>query len=671
MKPIWWVAVGACLLSLWSINSALAERHRHDESQWYRSYEQIVASYQAGRSPGTTDNDDYNRRRQQPTQYWKDRNEWKAFITLADGTDSPWRAWIFEFIPVFSFAFILCVAYLSILISGAPAGFRWPGAVILVALSVAATLVWPDCAVASAVLIVLAAAALAPKPWGVRGCCKVIIPVVFVVIGTHSVIHTCRVYLEFDGRYPLLTQQPLESEVLRALLAANKTGSAQDLESATQAIDQQTAKSRDPISVNLHWMEWTICFCFFLAGWWFVNSSALGYGRIVRMTFVLTLYLLTGCAFGVLYYDVYAIDLAKQNLVADLNEAYRRVDPKAAAAAGQASDFLELSRRWKATNQAESTILMLRLHYWSSSVFAEDKPVVSLESTHSERTDPLFACSFVFSSRSYRVKAKDPLPLVCPWHRQCGGESSATNRDAEAAGRRPATINPGTIRTNADSEADLDCFLDEMASASYPQGRVTYNVEVSGGADRRRLLRTTPELINNLDLSERRALEALRIVRKHVIVLLKNKPEHDEESVHLRYLDAAMSRALIRHQDIQSYSSDPYDDQWRALWPDDSLPAAKPPAEDADEWRDAPWRAARVTITKTVPDRASAPAMTMGLASAASLADMLYFSFASFTTTGYGDIKPVSDPIRFWAMMENILEILFTAVFFATSISND
>jgi len=44
--------------------------------------------------------------------------------------------------------------------------------------------------------------------------------------------------------------------------------------------------------------------------------------------------------------------------------------------------------------------------------------------------------------------------------------------------------------------------------------------------------------------------------------------------------------------------------------------------------------------------------------------DMLYFSFVSFTTTGYGDIRAISDELRFWTICENIIEVLFTAMFF-------
>lgn len=50
--------------------------------------------------------------------------------------------------------------------------------------------------------------------------------------------------------------------------------------------------------------------------------------------------------------------------------------------------------------------------------------------------------------------------------------------------------------------------------------------------------------------------------------------------------------------------------------------------------------------------------------------DMIYFSFVSFTTTGYGDIKPVSDAMRFMTVFENVMEILFTAMFFVVAMGS-
>ena len=48
--------------------------------------------------------------------------------------------------------------------------------------------------------------------------------------------------------------------------------------------------------------------------------------------------------------------------------------------------------------------------------------------------------------------------------------------------------------------------------------------------------------------------------------------------------------------------------------------------------------------------------------------DMIYFSFVSFTTTGYGDVRPVSDQLRFWTVVENIIEILFVAMFIGVAV---
>jgi hypothetical protein len=47
------------------------------------------------------------------------------------------------------------------------------------------------------------------------------------------------------------------------------------------------------------------------------------------------------------------------------------------------------------------------------------------------------------------------------------------------------------------------------------------------------------------------------------------------------------------------------------------------------------------------------------------LSDAFYFSFVSLSTTGYGDVRPVSDETRFWAIIENTSEFLFASVLFA------
>jgi hypothetical protein len=55
------------------------------------------------------------------------------------------------------------------------------------------------------------------------------------------------------------------------------------------------------------------------------------------------------------------------------------------------------------------------------------------------------------------------------------------------------------------------------------------------------------------------------------------------------------------------------------------------------------------------------------LTSKLTLVDTMYFSFATFTTTGFGDIRPVSGPVRLLCTIENILELLFTSLFFVSA----
>ena len=57
----------------------------------------------------------------------------------------------------------------------------------------------------------------------------------------------------------------------------------------------------------------------------------------------------------------------------------------------------------------------------------------------------------------------------------------------------------------------------------------------------------------------------------------------------------------------------------------------------------------------------------LGLGANATQMDMLDFSFASFTTTGFGDIRPISPEARFYVVGEGILEVMFVSIFFTTA----
>ncbi len=50
---------------------------------------------------------------------------------------------------------------------------------------------------------------------------------------------------------------------------------------------------------------------------------------------------------------------------------------------------------------------------------------------------------------------------------------------------------------------------------------------------------------------------------------------------------------------------------------------------------------------------------------AATMADLLYFSFSTFTTTGFGDVTPVLHHARMLAVIEQVAGVLFVAILIA------
>ena len=59
----------------------------------------------------------------------------------------------------------------------------------------------------------------------------------------------------------------------------------------------------------------------------------------------------------------------------------------------------------------------------------------------------------------------------------------------------------------------------------------------------------------------------------------------------------------------------------------------------------------------------------LSLTAAAGWTDFLYFSFATLTTLGYGDISPTGDFVRIWAVMEAAVGVLYLAVLVARLVS--
>jgi hypothetical protein len=79
------------------------------------------------------------------------------------------------------------------------------------------------------------------------------------------------------------------------------------------------------------------------------------------------------------------------------------------------------------------------------------------------------------------------------------------------------------------------------------------------------------------------------------------------------------------------------------------------------------WRSCAAQVRILEPDPEIDSTLVTRLTSRLSLLDLMYFSFATFTTTGYGDIRPVSGLVRLLSTIENILELLFTSLFFVSA----
>jgi hypothetical protein len=68
----------------------------------------------------------------------------------------------------------------------------------------------------------------------------------------------------------------------------------------------------------------------------------------------------------------------------------------------------------------------------------------------------------------------------------------------------------------------------------------------------------------------------------------------------------------------------------------------------------------------TIVDRASPESFSIrGSVASLQLMDLLYFSFSTLTTTGFGDIVPLTRPARTAAMLESIIGQLFLAILIA------
>jgi hypothetical protein len=361
-----------------------------------------------------------------------------------------------------------------------------------------------------------------------------------------------------------------------------------------------------------------------------------GLGR--RLLAITVSYFAVGFAFALLYHAIYAGQVGKYNWFV---RWYFDLKGETAKRSVQSNDQVLEQTEWK-TGRAmpppggedwrggplRGVIGLIRARIQTRSVFAQDKPKFVIDPAQPQGVE-VFWATFLF----------------------------ATGKDKLELGRIFELNKSGGVPSNA---AERDRFLAFLGSFTPGTDRLIspiYRVRLIGGADSRPFARGEADAMEGDPHLARDRAEALRRHLRDWVLESSSAP-----SQHLIALTAA-----FEHPDINDYiiqgkerSQEPeVSRKLQALWPRRRPPV---PADNQDLDR-AQWRAASVTISRVDPD----PAMMRASMepSGSTLEDMLYFSFVSFTTTGYGDIRPVSGEARAWVIIENVIEVFFAGIFFA------
>ncbi len=437
----------------------------------------------------------------------------------------------------------------------------------------------------------------------------------------------------------------------------------------------QRADPKHIVAVNLcraSWfIVWTTCALFV---WVFLEGRQL-ISMALSMLLVMSAYLAVGLAFGLIYYDYHLNEIATYNFLLDTFGSNKRAKELAAR-------LPALTTQEKTQHESDLEALAGKLHdgqletmirtgFFSSSTFSQDQPQLSIEATARERGDLVFGCTFQFENGESVI-----LPgFKLVYSRGDGGRcnqslltnGTCTNDVLVALGQTKSRVwSAVEEQTNADAVCRLTEFICGESAKPDRSDHHGYVVDVNAGAD------CTGDERNNERLADLRRREAYQMVER----VQNEVAAHGKRELRAQTAVATTSpvkkwrletrRPTMWLPSIQRRADTGCDasaDTFRNLWPFTDTNRKLP--NDAPN----PWRAAAVNISEVRLDAANNVRMASGLSPETTLADMIYFSFVSFTTTGYGDIKAVSGPVRLGVILENILEIIFAAFFFTAAVS--
>ncbi|MGZ8823303.1 MAG: potassium channel family protein [Thermoanaerobaculia bacterium] len=462
----------------------------------------------------------------------------------------------------------------------------------------------------------------------------------------------------------LNTSQKTQLQIILHALSGPDVVTDDQLRRVRRAMEAlTTSPPHNIVSLNLCRSGWYIticCLCLLLA----VSFLGVRSGTLL-LVFVLAAYLSIGAVFGLIYYDYFLLDAGRYHLLLDTLFVENARDLAAAVEQGgrEWDTFrLELDRFKLADH--EKLLSLISSGYFASSVFAQDSPQVSIESDPPETVAEAFGCNYQFKEDESTIRSEQPLFY---------GHSSGVLLTSECA-RDVATNKLGygggghEVQTNRSSSVRLANFICAEADEPIKKTERDYIVRVIGAAD------CTGGAVKNdqysLDRARVAMVEARRVMNEVAIWVKAHRPGQStslREPVNIVRLRQAFMQpthqnfAQRRSSAVAPCNAAEYDE---ILWP----AAERGAAQTSDPELHAA-RAARVEVLRRSSDVTDRLYMQSGLTRNTTLSDMIYFSFVSFTTTGYGDIKAVSGPVRFCVIMENILEILFAAIFFTAAMT--
>jgi hypothetical protein len=369
---------------------------------------------------------------------------------------------------------------------------------------------------------------------------------------------------------------------------------------------------------------------------------------------VIASYLAIGLTFGVLYYDYYLLDASRYRALLETILTTSDVTSKAASSPPDSpyKGILSEARQCYATSPRMR--YALQSGFFASSVFAQDSPQVTTDSNLPERFVPLADATFQFDLDSHEINPAFPLSFAL--------KTSATQpKEVSDCAARAIVRWSGSQQTpqntsNLTSAARLAAAVCAEAARAKQNTDLGYSMIFAAGAD------CPGDDSENERLSDDRLRAAREVVMSIVPFASDVAMESRPSTVDLKTAfvtaakDAKSFTYPLRTVDGKCEAFPMY-----RLWP-----SAVPPRMS---FASDPARAALVEIFRREADADNRVRMQSGLTRGSTLSDMVYFSFVTFTTTGYGDMKAVSGPVRFCVIMENILEILFTAIFFAAAMA--